>query len=89
MKPLQDSLGLPATIRQMWSAMSDLSQIDHDQFHQLLDKGHSPEEAAQILLESRRAVLDVCQRLLDQPTDALQRLLEEFNAQEATDESKG
>ncbi len=67
--------------------MNDFSQIDHDQFRQLLEQGHTPEEAAQILLESRRAVLDACQRLLNLPTEALQRLLEELDAQEMTDDN--
>jgi hypothetical protein len=63
--------------------MSNQDDFLNDQFQQLLEKGHSPDKAAEILLESRRSILDACQRLLDQPTDALQLLLEELDAPEA------
>ena len=88
MKPIQDKSGLPNSLRKMWSAMSDLSEIDREQFRQLLQQGKTPDEAAQILLESRRTIHDACQRLVDEPTDVLQRLLDELDAEEATDDNK-
>jgi hypothetical protein len=68
--------------------MNDLSQIDHDQFRQLVKQGKTPEEAAEILLQSRRTVADALQRLLEEPPDVLQKMLQELDAQEAPNTSQ-
>ena len=66
-------------------ATNDLSQIDHDQFHQLVEQGKTPHDAAQILLQSRRAMAEACERLLDkldteEEAAALQKMLDDLDA---------
>jgi hypothetical protein len=68
--------------------MSNQDDFFTDQYHRVLERGHTPDETAEILLQSRLSILDACERLLDQPTDALQRLLEELDASEAAHKSQ-
>lgn len=68
--------------------MSDLFQIDQDQFRQLLEEGKTPDEAAQILLNSRREMAQACERLLNkldtlEGVAALQKMLDDLDAVEA------
>lgn len=68
--------------------MSEMSQVDQAQFKQLLQEGKTPDEAAQILLQSRRTMAEACERLLEkleteEGTAELQRMLEDL---EGTDE---
>ena len=68
--------------------MPDLSQIENEQFRQLVEQGHSPDEAAHILLRARRNIVDVCQKLLDEldtqeGTDAIQKALDELESEGA------
>jgi hypothetical protein len=68
--------------------MSDMSKVDQAQFRQLLDGGKTPDEAAQILLQSRRAMAEACERLLEkldtqEGTAALQQMLDDLDAVKA------
>ena len=68
--------------------MPDLSHIENEQFRQLLEQGHTPDEAAHILLQARRNIVDVCQKLLDdldtqEGTDSLKKMLDELESEGA------
>lgn len=63
--------------------MNDFSQIDQDQFRQLLEMGYTPEEASHILLQAQRSIVEVCKGLLD----ALSSEKETDSTEEATDDN--
>jgi uncharacterized protein YoaH (UPF0181 family) len=49
----------------MPSSTEHFDQFFREQLHQLRSKGHSSEEAADILLQAQRAILEACQKLLE------------------------
>ena len=87
----RSSDGLPRYLCQLFDFMGDITPIDHEQFRRLLDKGHKPEEAAHIVLQSKRLIWDTCQEVLEKLStqegkDSLHKMLDEL---EATDGNKG